>query len=68
MMAACFPYYLYSSLGYLRFDGNEIDNYYIITGDGRKLAEFYRKYRSEQTKTAKTGYYHELWNQRNVYK
>jgi Glycosyltransferase sugar-binding region containing DXD motif len=67
MMASCFPYYLYHSLGYLRFTGNETDNYYIVTGEGKKILEFYREYRTEQRKSAKTGYYHELWLQRNVF-
>jgi mannosyltransferase OCH1-like enzyme len=68
MMASQFPYYQYCALGYLRFDGNEQDNYYIITGEGRKLLEFYREYRDEQRQTAKTGYYHELWNKRQVFR
>jgi mannosyltransferase OCH1-like enzyme len=69
MMASCFPYWYYWSLGYLRFDGNETDNYYIITGDEpeRKLLEFYREYRDEQRMTEKVERYHSLWNKGAVF-
>ena len=68
MMAQCFPHHLYRALDYLRFEGNENDNYCIVTGEGRKLLEFYREYREEQRSSAKTGYYHHLWTQRQVYR
>lgn len=68
MMATRFPKFVYDSLGYLRFDGNEIDNYYIRTSEGRKLVEFYPNYREEQGKSAKTKYYHELWLKRDVFR
>ena len=39
----------------------------IIVKDGNQIMNYYPEYRNEQSKTGKTGYYHQLWRNGEIY-